>query len=245
MRLLLLSLLVCVGCFVSCVAPRPVQYLEGTFDTTSLSKYAVKEPIIQRSDLISIIVFSDNPEATALYNLPNTGANGTGYLVDENGNIQLQGIGNIHVEGLTKRQLVDSLDSRLKVYLKNPYYNIRFLNFKVTLIGELTREGTYTIPAERVTIFEAIGLAGGLSVYARRENVMVVRESDGKREFRRLDLTNPKVFESPFYFLQQNDLVVVEQIKAKSINTDQTTFRNVSLATTIISTLIFVYSVFK
>ena len=229
----------------ACISPRPIQYVQGKFDTALVTSYLSKEPVIQRSDLISIIVFSDNPEATALYNLPNTGANGTGYLVDENGNIQLQGIGNIHVEGLTKRQLVDSLDSRLKVYLKNPYYNIRFLNFKVTLIGELTREGTYTIPAERVTIFEAIGLAGGLSVYARRENVMVVRESDGKREFRRLDLTNPKVFESPFYFLQQNDLVVVEQIKAKSINTDQTTFRNVSLATTIISTLIFVYSVFK
>jgi polysaccharide export outer membrane protein len=230
---------------LSCVSSRPVQYIGGRFDTARLSSYTIKEPVIQRSDLISIIVYSDNARNTELYNLPNTGASGVGYLVDDRGNIQFQGVGNIHVEGLTKKELSDTLDRRLRTFLQNPYYNIRFLSYKITLLGEVNREGSYTIPTEKVNIFEAIGLAGGLNVYARKENVMVVRESNGKREYARLDLTSPEVFNSPYYFLQQNDMVMVEQTRAKAANNDQTTARNISLATGIISTLIFIYTVFR
>lgn len=222
-----------------------MQYVQGRFDTAAISSYQAKEPVIQRADLISIIVFSDNARNTELYNLPNSGVSGTGYLVDERGDIQLQGIGTLHVEGLTKRQLSDTLDARLSVVLQNPHYNIRFLSFKVTLLGELNREGSYTIPNERINIFEAIGLAGGLNIYARKENVMIIRETNGRREVARLDLTNPSVFNSPYYFLQQNDLVVVEQTKSKVANNDQTTARNISLASGIISTLIFIYTAFR
>jgi polysaccharide export outer membrane protein len=119
------------------------------------------------------------------------------------------------------------------------------VNYKITLIGEVQREGPYIIPNEKVNIFEAIGLAGGLTIYARRENVMVIREANGKREFARLDLTDPQVFKSPYYFLQQNDLVVIEQTRTKIANSDQTTARNISLATSIISTLVFLYTVFR
>lgn len=245
MKVITVLAIASVMLLMSCVNSRPAQYIQGQFDTTSVSTYLTKEPVIQRSDLISIIVFSDNAKNTELYNLPNAGVSGTGYLVDERGDIQLQGIGTVHVEGLTKRQLTDTLDRRLSPFLQNPHYNIRFLSYKITLIGELTKEGSYTIPNERVNVFEAIGLAGGLTVYARKENVMVIRESNGQRQIARLDLTDPQVFKSPFYFLQQNDMVVVEQNKAKAANTDQTTARNISLATGIISTLIFIYTVFR
>lgn len=222
-----------------------MQYLQGQFDTSMLNKYTLADPVIQKADLLSITVYSDNPANTLVYNLPNTNTVGSGYLVDDLGNIQLQGVGNLHVEGLTKRELVKLLDSKLTQFLQNPYYNIRFVNFKVTMLGEFNREGSYTIPNERINIFEAIGLAGGLSVYARRENVTVIRELNGKREWARLDLTSPDVFKSPYYFLQQNDMVLVEQTRAKVSNTDQTTARNISLATSIISTLIFIYTVFR
>ncbi|MEO6914964.1 MAG: polysaccharide biosynthesis/export family protein [Chitinophagaceae bacterium] len=222
-----------------------MQYVQGAYDTALVSQYKIREPVIQTADLISIIVFSDSKLASDLYNVPNTGASGTGYLVDERGNIQFQGVGTLHVEGLTKLQLSNLLDTKLNAVLTNPYYNIRFLNYKVTLIGELNREGIYTIPNERVNIFEAIGLAGGLGVYARKENVLVIRESNGRRETARLDLTSPQIFKSPYYFLQQNDMVLVEQTKAKSANSDQTTARNISIGTSIISTLIFIYTVFR
>lgn len=251
LRNILLSLLLLQLC--SCVSTKTAQYVQGRFDTTRLSKYLVSDPVIQKGDLISITVYSDNPLATALYNLPNVaGSNSagasnatSGYMVDEKGFIQFQGIGNLQVAGLTKPKLTELLNSQLSEFLKNPYYIIRFLNYRITLIGELNREGVYTIPNERVNIFEAIGLAGGLNIYARRESVVVIRETNGKREFARLDLTNPDVFNSPYYFLQQNDMVLVEQTKSKAAINDQTTARNISLATGVISTLVFIYTVFR
>jgi polysaccharide export outer membrane protein len=248
-NLLLFVLLVNVS---ACVSTRPIQYVEGQFDTARLSSYVVKDPRIQKGDLLSITVYSDNPQATTLFNSPNVaggnisgGAGTSGYLVDESGNIQFQQIGNLKVEGLTKRELTTLLDAKLAEYLKNPYYNIRFLNYKITMIGEVSHEGVFTIPNERLNIFEAIGLAGGLTIYAKRQNVMVIREANGRREFARLDLTSPQIMQSPYYFLQQNDMVLVEQTRNKLVNNDQTVFRNISLATSVISTLGFIYTLIR
>jgi polysaccharide export outer membrane protein len=228
--------------FASCINTRPIQYVQGKFDTAQLSKIDVSEPIIQRADLINITVYSDLPSATVIYNQPNSAG---GYLVDGRGNIQMQTLGELHVEGLNKQQLTDLLNSKLTEFLKNPYYTIRFINYKITVLGEVTREGVYTVPNEHVSIMEAIGLAGGLTVYAKRDNVTIVREFNGKREFARLDLTSPEIFKSPYYFLKQNDLIIVEQTRNKVSNSDQTTARNISLATTIISTLAFLYTIFR
>jgi polysaccharide export outer membrane protein len=227
--------------FAACINTRPIQYIQGKFDTAQLSKILFQEPVIQYADLISIMVYSDNATLTAIYNQPNTG----GYLVDEKGNIQMQGVGELHVEGLTKAQLTDLLNSKLRTYLKNPFYSIRFLNYKITVLGEVQKEGPFTVQNEKVSILEAIGLAGGLTIYAKRENVMIIRESNGIRDFARLDLTNPEIFNSPYFFLKQNDVIVVEQTRNKIANSDQTTVRNISIATSVISTLIFLYTVFK
>lgn len=250
-----------LGCFIllvmvmaSCGNTRHLQYMQGAFDTTKLSSYTVPQPVIQRGDLLSIIVYSDNPAATVLYNQSQLGASAgggskagqeAGYLVDEAGNIQFQGIGILHVEGLNKPQLTDLLNSKLKEFLQNPYYNIRFLNYKITIIGDIARPGAYTIPAERVNILEAIGLAGDLNITARRDNVLVIREQNGKRQFGRIDLTKPDIFTSPFYQLQQNDMLYIDLTKNKAAANDQLTVRNISIATSIISTLAIIITVFR
>jgi len=246
----------------SCVSTRPLQYLQGSFDTAKLSSYTLPQLIIQKGDLLSIVVYSDNPAATAIYNqagaavvsgvsaassavMPNASVPTQGYLVNETGDIQFQSLGTLHVEGLTKTQLTDTLNSRLTVYLTNPYCNVRFLNYKITVIGDVARPASYNIPAERVNILEAVGLAGDLNVTARRDNVLVVREQNGKREWGRIDLTKPDIFTSPFYQLQQNDVVYVDLSKSKAVAADQTTLRNISIATSIVSTIAIVITVFR
>ena len=246
----------------SCVSTRPLQYMQGSFDTAKLSTYKIPQAVIQKGDLLSIIVYSDNPAATAIYNqsvggMPGAttsgggGATGNavssspGYLVDDSGNIQFQGIGTLHVDGLNKTQLTDSLNARLKIYLVNPYYNIRFLTYKITLIGDVAKPGVYTIPSERVNILEALGLAGDLNITARRDNILVIREQNGKREWGRIDLTKPDIFASPFYQLNQNDMVYVDLSKSKAANSDQTTVRNISLATSVISTAALIITILR
>jgi polysaccharide biosynthesis/export protein len=254
----------------SCGNTRQLIYMQGKFDTARLSEVKAVDPVIKKGDLLGIIVYSDNPGATALYNQTvsgsgsnDAGSNGggtgstagaqqavavpsaPGYQVDELGNIQFQGLGLLHVEGLTKSQLKQLLDSRLKDFLVNPYYNIRFLNYKFTMLGEVNRPGIYTIPGEEVNILQALGLAGDMTFYGRRDNVLVVRETNGKRTYGRLDLTKPEIMASPYFYLQQNDVVIFEPNNKKIVANDQVTTRNVSIAVSVVSTLAILYSIFR
>lgn len=250
----------------SCATPRELRYLQGTFDTTALRDVLFRNQLIQKNDLLSIVVYSDNATATALYNQPvgNTAsmANGSiiggevsssaaalpsgGYLVGLNGEIEFPQLGRLHVEGLSKDQLVDLLNSKLKdKTLTNPYYSIRFLNFKVTMVGEVVRPGMYTIPSERINIIEAIGLAGDLTFYGQRTNILVIRETNGRREFGRLDITKPEVFNSPYFYLQQNDIILVDLNKRKVGANDNSLIRNVSIVGTIVSTFAILLSVLR
>lgn len=261
-------LALCLMLMSSCVNTRHLTYMQGQFDTTKLSAVTQTEPVIQKGDLLSIIVYSDNPEATKIYNqslitaapaasstgsagdvattgIPGNTPSTSGYQVDEAGNIQFQGLGRIHVEGLTTVILKDTLDGRLKEFLTNPYYNIRFLNYKFTMLGEITRPGIFSIPGNHINLLEALGLAGDLTFYGRRDNILVIRENNGKREFARLDLTKPEIMTSPYYYLQSHDIVYIEATKRKVAANDQVTNRNVSIAATIVSTLAIIYSIFK
>jgi polysaccharide biosynthesis/export protein len=235
----------------SCGSTKPLQYLQGSFDTARLSAYTIPQPVIQQGDLLSIVVYSDNATATAIYNQSVTGAgNNTagatpGYLVNEQGNINFQGIGSLHIEGLTKTALTELLTEKLKIFLTNPYFNIRFLNYKVTIIGDVARPAVYNIPAEKVNILEALGLAGDLNITARRDNVLIIREQNGKRSLGRINLLKPDIFNNPFYQLQQNDVVYVDLTKAKAIANDQAALRNISIATSIVSTIAIIISVLK
>jgi polysaccharide export outer membrane protein len=169
----------------------------------------------------------------------------SGYQVDQNGDIVFQGMGLIHVEGLTKTELKDTLDGRLKPYLKNPYYSIRFLNYKFTMLGEVSRPGLINIPGERVNLLEAIAMVGDITPYGRRDNVLVIRENNNKREFARLDLTKPDIMKSPYFYLQQNDMVIVEPTKKKAAASDVVTVRNISLAATLVSTMAILFTIFR
>jgi polysaccharide export outer membrane protein len=242
----------------SCGTTKGLILVRGPFDTAKLSVVNPIEPIIRKGDVLSIVVFSDNPEATKIYNQyiisasnnssSNAGgptATGAGYQVDEDGNIVFQGIGKIKVEGLTKAALKDTLDARLGPFLQHPYYSIRFLNYKFTMMGEVARPGVVSIPGERVNILEAIALGGDLTAFADRDSVFIIRETNNKREFAWMNLTKPEIMASPYFYIQQNDIIIVEPTKRKSVANDNITARNISIALAFISTFAIVYSLFR
>ena len=239
-------------------------YLQGSFDTAKLSVVKPVEPVIRRGDILSIVVYSNNPEATKIYNQyvitaannsvqPTTGViqgvggsapSSPGYQVDQDGNIVFQGIGKLHVEGLTKAALKDTLDARLMPFLQNPYYSIRFLNYTFTMLGELAHPGIITIPGERINLLDAIALAGDLTFFGNRKNLTVIRQTDNKRSWARLDLTDPNIMLSPYYYLQQNDIVIVEPTKNKIAANDVVLQRNLTIFATLLSTFAIFYSIF-
>lgn len=255
--LYILCILVMMLFVTSCGNVKNLQYMQGSFDTAKLSAYTIPDPIIQKGDLIGITVFSDNPTATVIYNqslitnslvssntLPS--ASVPGYLVDNDGDIQFQGVGKLHIEGLTRAGLSQLLNTKLKdTLLTNPYYNIRFLNYKITIIGDVARPSVYTVPSEKVNILEALSLAGDLNITARRDNVRVIREENGKRTFGIIDLRQPDIFNNTFYNLHQNDIVYVDFTKQKAASSDQTTIRNITIATSIVSTIAIIISVIR
>ncbi|GGB08674.1 polysaccharide biosynthesis/export family protein [Puia dinghuensis] len=260
---LLLPALACL--FGSCANTRRITLMQGQFDTARLSQINVPEPLIQNGDQLNIIVYSDNPAATALYNQSVTGAPGGGaaagagspagtsgsstpstggYLVDDSGYIQFQGLGPLHISGMTQSQLKDTLGAKLSVYLKNVYFTVRFLNYRFTVLGEINKPGVFNIPGARISLLEALGLAGDLTFYGRRDNVLFIRVNNGKREFARLDLTKPEIMASPYFYLQPNDVIIVEASKGRVAASDQVTYRNITIASAIVSTLAIIYSIF-
>lgn len=184
---------------------------------------------IQPFDFLHIAVYSIDPLAAAPFN-PQAlaGAAGVGnaqpeiigYKVGEDGAIDFPIIGSVNMVGKTLQQAEAQLTKEIEKYLKSPVINIKFLNLKVTVIGEVNRPGTFDIPVENMTIMQAIGLAGDVSIYGDRANIMVVREQNGERYFGNLSLLDKSIFNSPFYYLQQNDVVYVQpsDIKDTQIN---------------------------
>src|SRR5699024_3153780 len=140
-----------------------------------------------------------------------------GYLVDQNGDIDFPILGKIHVEGLTRMQVTELIKQKLmsEDLIKDPIVTVQFLNFKVSVMGEVTRPGTFDISGDRITLLEALSMAGDLTIYGRRDRVAVIREKDGKRRILYHDLRSSDIFQSPCYYLQQNDIVYVEPNKTK------------------------------
>jgi polysaccharide biosynthesis/export protein len=246
--------------FSSCGDVKKLQYLQGPIDTSKYGTVNYKEPVIQNGDILSITVYSANPVASAIYNqaptatvIPSAGTgnapslqtpgNVAGYLVDNQGNIQFHSIGNIQAKGLTRQELGATITKKLDTVLTNPYCQVRFTNFKITIIGEVTHPSVFTVPSEKVSVLEAIGLAGDLTVTGRRDSVMIIRETDKERKFGWIDLRKPDLFESEYFYLQQNDVVVVHPTKSKAAANDQVVIRNIGLASTVVSTLAILYSI--
>ena len=216
----------------SCSAPKEVLYLQ---DIASLKEEVIDknyEVIIHKDDLLAILVNSKDPELALPFNMPvvtyQIGTQTTaqqrllGYLVDQNGDIDFPILGRLHVEGLTRMQVTELIKQKLmeEDLIKDPIVTVQFLNFKVSVMGEVARPGTFDISGDRITLLEALSMAGDLTIYGRRDRVAVIREKDGKRRILYHDLRSSDIFQSPCYYLQQNDIVYVEPNKAKAEQTD-------------------------
>ncbi len=204
------------------------------------------EPVIQPGDRLSIVVSASNPVSAAPYNLgsssstaapASSSAGGGGYVVEADGTVHLPGLGKVQVSGMKRKQVVDYLSNLLTKFITDPIVTVDILNFKITVLGEVNHQGTFTIPDGKVTIIDAIGLAGDLPLTAHRDNITVIREKNGGREFGKVNLLSKNVFASPYFVLQQNDIVYVEMTKAKVGEGGQTLAKNISIITSVISVL--------
>ena len=193
------------------------------------------ETIIQKKDILSISVSSLSPESTELFNMPNlpitpnmssvnSNPQTAGYLVSDDGFIKFPMLGKIQAAGLTSKQLEDTISHRLieRKLLYDPIVTARFLNFRVTVLGEVNRPGVVYAPNEQLSILEAIGLAGDLTIFGIRDNVMLIRQEGAEKLAIRLDLSSSKILQSPYFFLKSNDVIYVEPGKAKVATTDYT-----------------------
>lgn len=206
---------------------------------------------IQPHDRISISVSSLNPEASAVFNnntqIPGTAVGDAtyGYVVDQKGEIKLPLVGVMKVSGLSSAQLSEQLQQKLLTYLRQPNVTVRIVNFKVSVLGDVLRPNVYSSPSgERLTITEALSLAGDLNITARRDEIILVRERDGKREYVPIDLTSKKLFQSPYFYLKSNDLIVVQPTRLK-LSTVDVGYRNASLVISALSLIAITYSILK
>ncbi|WP_058104070.1 polysaccharide biosynthesis/export family protein [Maribacter dokdonensis] len=201
------------------------------------------QPIIQPGDLLQITVSDNNPIAAAPFNKINfkeeNNENASsnvqdGYLVDQNGIIDFPVIGRIKIGGQTKANAKISITNLLTNYLGNPIVSIRYLNYKVTVVGEVKNPSTFLVPSERINLIEALSMAGDLTIYGKRENVMVINESNGVRTVSHLDLNDKAILDSPNFYLKPNDIVYVEPVKARK-DQSSLTRSNISLVLGVIS----------
>lgn len=216
-----------------CTSAKRLIYFQGAANEDTVAIQEPYVPTIKKGDILSVQVSSLNADASVFFNpvsvADNNGsamannqlARTSGYLVGNDGTIKLPLIGQLTVVDLTDAQASDLITSKLKVYLKEPTVNVRNQNFKISVLGEVTRPAVFTIPNERVTIPEALGLAGDLTIYGRRDNVLIIREQGNKRVFTRIDLTRRDAFRSPYYSLRPNDIVYVEPGRARVTSVDR------------------------
>ncbi|UHG93155.1 polysaccharide biosynthesis/export family protein [Spirosoma oryzicola] len=229
------------ACLSSCISSKELALYQSDAagkDTIALAPRYI--PTIKAGDVLSVQVSSLSPEATAFFNPYATitmaeRANGPqtttpttplpytpGYLVNEEGKIELPLIGPQIVLGLTNTQAAAQIRQKLLEYLKEPTVNVRNLNFQIAISGEVARPSLFSIPNEQISLPAALGLAGDITIYGRRDNVLIIREENGQRTFNRVDLTKRDMFKSPYYYLRPNDVVYVEPGKARVANADRT-----------------------
>ena len=243
---------------LSCSTQKPLpNYIENIRDTGDKKAIVIPELLIQKYDILSIQVYSasTDPKADMIYNLPTSSASAPGqatsggFLVNANGDIEYPRLGIFHVEGLTKEELAAQIKKRLNdpvQVLVDPIVIIRFMNFKIAVLGEVKSPGVQNIPGERLTILEAIGLAGDVTEYGLKDQVKVIREYNGKREIGVVDLSSDSLFHSPYYNLMQNDVVLVQPTKRKAKKAEQdVVVQRVSFGLSIITAIALLYNIFK
>lgn len=235
--------------FSACNSTKEVVYLQDVVPLKQQDIERKYEVFIHEDDLLSIMVNSKDPELALPFNMPlvtyQIGSESSGqqrvlgYLVDTNGDIDFPILGKIHVAGLSRLELRDLIKEKLISgdYIKDPVVTVQFLNYKVSVMGEVARPGSFTITGDRITLLEALSMAGDLTIYGRRDRVAVIREENGKRTILFHDLRSSEIFTSPCYYLQQNDIVYVEPNKAKAGQRDINQNNSVSVWLSAVSVL--------
>ena len=227
-----LLLLPVVALVVSCVPTKQLAYFQGvtaeSAEEINKHMHAFLEPRVKINDALIINVSALDLETVIPYNLPSisyetpststvpTQVSYQYYTVDLNGDIDFPVLGKLHVEGLTRSEVVTMIEDKLKGQLVEPMVTVRFLSSRVTVLGEVRSPGTYGISNGKMTILEALGRAGDLTQYGRRDNVLITREINGKLEFARLDLRSDEIFTSPYFYLQSNDVIMVSPNQART-----------------------------
>ncbi|GAA4444698.1 polysaccharide biosynthesis/export family protein [Ravibacter arvi] len=223
----------------SCISQKEVTYFQESPDNPQRGKgMQAYIPLIQSGDVLSVVVGSLNPEANEIFNVRNMataahlnygaagGAGGRiqpiGYVVDEEGNIDVPLIGKVKVDGLMTDLASKTIRTMLEKYLKEPTVAVRFVGYKISVLGEVKNPSVFVVPEERITLPEALSLAGDLTIYGRRDNVMVIREENGVRTYGKVNLTSRELFDSPYYYLHKNDVIYVEPTKARVTSSDRT-----------------------
>ena len=232
--------------FFSCTTQR-ISYFKDISDTIR-TKYidlpAFTPPVIHPDDILNINIQTLDPQANQLLNQGNlpilsgiTTTNSVnaqqqvvaGYLVNRNGDIHMAYIGNVHVGGMTTNALNDTIVARIAYYFKDPVVNVRFANFKVTVLGEVKTPATFSIPNERPTVLDALGFAGDLTIYGKHDNVLLIRETDGKKEITRLNLDSSRVMASKYFYLRPNDVLYVEPTASRVESTNAYRTRDIAI----------------
>ncbi|MDR2917497.1 MAG: polysaccharide biosynthesis/export family protein [Tannerella sp.] len=244
-----------IALFTSCGTPQDVVYFQDAKDYEIYRNVDKYDVYIHQDDLLAIMVNSQASEAALPLNMPlasyYVGGDSygqqrmLGYLVDKEGSIDFPILGKIHVEGLTRNALRDLIKEKLIAggLLKDPIITVNFLNFKVSVIGEVNQSGSFNISGERITLLEALSMAGDLTIYGRRDRVAVIREANGKRTILYHDLSSTEIFKSPCYYLQQNDIVYVEPNKRKVQQSNINQNNSVGVWLSIVSVLLTATSV--
>lgn len=210
----------------SCASREDMVYFQDEPIADGMINSAPKQLIYKPDDILTINVSAIDPKTVQPFNLSIvsegddlTVATGSTrvqtYLIDYNGNIEFPVLGTIHLAGLTRIEATAFLKEKISEYVKDPIVNIRLVNFTITVIGEVSNPGTFTIQDERITLPEALGLANDLTLYGKRKDILLIREVDGVKKFAKIDLTSVNSVISPLYYLQQNDVIVVEPNKAR------------------------------
>ncbi len=215
---------------ISCVGHKKIPYFRDVQNTSSvkIEEYAYSEPLIQPDDILSITIQTIDPQTSAIMTqsstVPSVGSSSantignqviSGYLVDKEGIVDLPMIGKVKLMGLSTFKARDFIREKAAAFYKNPTVQVRFANFKITVLGEVAKPATYTLPNERVSVLDVIGLAGDLTIFGKRDNILLIRESAGQKEFVRLNLNSTDLIKSPYFYLKQNDVLYIEPNKAK------------------------------
>lgn len=228
-----------------CAAKRDLVYFSNLNQINSVSEAPGQEVIIAAGDMVNVTVISASLESDKLFQTnTNNGVTNVGYKVNAAGNITLPLIGEIHIAGMTTTQAERAITQQLSKQIKNPGVEVKITNFKVTVVGEVNKPSTFTIPDGNINLIEALGLAGDMTVYGKRENVLVIRQENGTKIIKRLNLNDVNVIRSPYFDLKQNDIVYVEPDRSKAVEYSQNT-RLMPLVIASISALAVLVAVLK